>query len=213
MIKGVIFDLDGVLADTNSMWVQLYRGIIHKLGISGNLSDDQITKNFGEKFQIVLEELVGKENLEEATKMLEKRINSEDWVNNIKPTPHALEVLEHLREHKFKLGVVSGNRAKILKRSLRILGMAKYFQTTVGADEVKKAKPSPEALLKALSELNLSKSEVIYLGDHQNDVKSAISAGIKVAVVLTGALNHKKARELEPDWIIPDLSRLLKILE
>ena len=213
MINGIIFDLDGVLADTSSMWIGLYRNITHKVGISRTLSDDEITKNFGEKYELVLEGLVGKANMGRALPMLENKIYSEDWLNSLKPTPHSPEVLERLGKIGLKMAVVSGNKSDILHKILKSLGFENYFQTTVGADQVRKAKPDPESLLKAISVLNLKKSEVIFIGDATNDVKAARAAGIRVGVVLTGALKEKKAKELEPDWILPDLSKLLNILK
>jgi HAD superfamily hydrolase (TIGR01509 family) len=212
MISGVIFDLDGVLADTNSMWVQLYRDISHKVGISGELSYEKITKNFGEKYEIVLEELIGRENMTVGLSLLENRIHSKSWINDLKPVPAAIPVLGELKKRRIRMAVVSGNNKDVLLSCLRILGMTAYFQTTVAADEVTRAKPDPEAILKAISILNLQKSGVIYIGDAGNDVKAARAAGIRVATVLTGALDRKKAESLKPDWILNDVGELLTIL-
>jgi len=156
---------------------------------------------------------VGKDKLSKAMRLLQEAINSKDWVRNIKPTPYSVEVLEALKKKGIKLAVFSGNSSEVLEKSLKALKIRQYFHAVVSADDVKKMKPDPEGLLKALSSLNLQKSEAIYVGDALNDVKSAKAAGVKVAVVLTGALNRKKAEVVKPDWIIEDLGGFLEILK
>ncbi len=213
MIKGVIFDLDGVLEDSNKSWISLYRDISHKVGISGKLSDDEITKDFGEKYEVVLEGLVGKEKLSQALQMLRHTLESDAWTRDIKLTPHSLKVLDNLEKRGTRLAVVSGNTSKILERAIKTLGIGNYFHSIVSSDDVGKAKPDPEGILKALSSLGIPKSEAVYVGDAANDVMAARRAGVRVAVVLTGALNRGKAEEIRPDWILQDLQGLLKIVQ
>ena len=212
MIKGVVFDMDGVLVDSNRSWVELYKKVASQVGVSKNFSYDEITQNFGEKNEIVLEGLVGKDRLAQAVSILEATITSDEWIESLRATSNSLAVLDHLRQRGLKLALVSGNEERVVRRILTRLGMLSYFEILVCGDEVEHAKPDPEGLLKAIAGLGLSTSEVVYIGDASNDVKAARAAGVPVLVVLTGALNRRKAEALKPNGLMPDLRGLLALI-
>lgn len=213
MIKGIIFDCDGVVCDTNKIWVAAYRKTARMVGIKKSLSDKFITRKFGDTYWNVLQSVVGDEKIKQAYPLLMDYINSDIWLENLKPLPHTEEVFSELRSMGIKLAVASGNTNKILQRTVGKVGMTKYFDALVSADEVENAKPAPDLLLKAASKLGISPRDLIYVGDAPNDVRAAKSAGMRVVVALTGALEPGPARSLHPDWVINDLSELILIVE
>jgi HAD superfamily hydrolase (TIGR01549 family) len=212
MIKGIVFGMDGVLASTNRSWINLYRKIAQQAGVARPLSDEEVTKDFGERYEAVMGGIVGTKLLPKAMELFWEYMHSGVWMKEIKQTPYCRQALDELKKRELKLGVVSGNTAPVLEKMLDELGIKPYFQTLVSADDVARAKPDPESLKKALQKMQIKNTEAIYVGDAANDVKCARAAGVRTAVVLTGALDKQHAGDVRPDWIFEDLRGLVDIL-
>lgn len=204
--------MDGVLASTNKGWMSLYRKIAKQVGVVRDLSDEEVTRDFGDRYEVGIERIVGKDSLPKAMELFWDHLNSTDWTKGIKQAPYCRDVLDELKRRELKLAVVSGNTAPVLNKMLDALGIRSYFHAVVSADDVAKAKPDPESLTKALKRVQAKNTEAIYVGDAANDVRCARAAGVRVAVVLTGALDKQHAGNVRPDWVFEDLRGLLDII-
>ena len=213
MIKGVIFDCDGVLCDTHTIWVAAYRKVARMVGVKRYLSEKFITRGFGDTYWNVLQSIVGEHKIKKAYPLLMNYINSDEWLEKLKTLPYTEQILTKFKSKGLKLAVASGNTHKVLQRTVGKVGITKYFDALVSASEVEKSKPAPDILIKAARKLSIPSEHLIYVGDAANDVRAAKSAGIRVASMLTGALDRNLAESLSPNWILNDLSELLPIVE
>ena len=86
------------------------------------------------------------------------------------------------------------------------------FDLVVAGDDVKNGKPHPDMLLAALEHFHIEPHEAVYVGDAAADILAAKNAGMASIAVLTGALNRLEAENLNPDYIVEDVTKIHEAL-
>ncbi|NLD06303.1 MAG: HAD-IA family hydrolase [Synergistaceae bacterium] len=120
----------------------------------------------------------------------------------LKLFPNTLSTLERLREMGIKIGVVSNRR--FAKRPVEFMGLTPMLDVVVGLEDVERAKPEPDSLLKAFGILGIQPSWGLYAGDTDIDMMTTIAAGCMGIGMTTGnfgkkALSRAGAREVMDD--------------
>ena len=87
------------------------------------------------------------------------------------------KILETIKRKKIKIGLVTNTYKEVVDRILNFHKIKSHFDVIVTADDVKKPKPYPDAVLKACKKLNVMADETIYVGDTKYDYKAGKSAG------------------------------------
>ncbi|MBQ8014322.1 MAG: HAD family phosphatase [Treponema sp.] len=184
-IKAVLFDMDGVLLDTESVCKICWE----------RAADEYNLKNIDEIFL----QCVGRSRAD-TTRLLQKYLDGEKeaesfrertsvlfdvvWKEKgLEKMPFVSECLESLRKAGFRLAVVSSTRKVRVFPQLKDAGIFDYFETFTTGDMVTRSKPDPEIYLKAASSLGLSPDECAAIEDSPNGVRSAVNAGIKCIMV------------------------------
>lgn len=121
------------------------------------------------------------------------------------------QTLDALKKAGIMLGIVSGARPEVLEL-LRPNGILDRFDAVVLGDDVSKAKPSPEGILKCLNQLGVAPGEALYVGDAPIDILASRAAGVHVVSVLTGAGNSAMLSAYEPDRIVSSHAKLPAIV-
>ena len=99
-------------------------------------------------------------------------------IDYIKIFPDTKKTLQQLAS--YKKAIITNTPTDCTKQILRKLHIKRYFQEIVTSDDVKKAKPDPEIVIKACERLNVKPETAILVGDTQNDVKAGRIAGCTV---------------------------------
>ncbi|MDO6354047.1 beta-phosphoglucomutase [Caloramator sp. CAR-1] len=184
MIKGCIFDLDGVVVDTAKYHYLAWKRLANELGFEFTEHDNERLKGVSrmKSLEILLE--IGKLSFDEDTKLklAEKKNNwYVEYISKMDESeilPGVKEFLSKLKEsgYKIALGSVSKNAMIILENT----NLKQYFDAIIDGNKVTKAKPDPEVFLKGAEELNLKPEECIVFEDAIAGIEAARRANMKV---------------------------------
>jgi HAD superfamily hydrolase (TIGR01509 family) len=217
MIKGVISDMDGVILDTEKLYVRFWCEAAkfygypmkrwHALSIRSMARPFAIAKlkgYFGENFDYYA---VHDKRIELMDKFIEE--------NGIEAKSGAKELLTYLKQNGYKVALATATGVEKTTQYLQRLDLYKYFDEIVCAAMVAKGKPEPDIYLYAADKLGLAPSECIALEDSQNGIKSASSAGCKTVMVpdLDEPTEDIKAMLFDVADGLKDVVRILKLAE
>ncbi|WDU83642.1 beta-phosphoglucomutase [Caloramator sp. Dgby_cultured_2] len=187
MIKGCIFDLDGVVVDTAKYHYLAWKRLANELGFEFTEKDNERLKGVSrmKSLEILLE--IGNLSFDEETKLklAEKKNNwYVEYISKMDESeilPGVKEFLSQLKENGYKiaLGSVSKNAMIILENT----NLKQYFDAIIDGNKVTKAKPDPEVFLKGAEELNLKPEECIVFEDAIAGIEAARRANMKVVGV------------------------------
>ncbi len=215
-LRLLLFDFDGVLADSNDVHLEVCRRALREAGITREISDGELTCHFGKPYLVVLREVMGSdftpERLEKASRLQLRLLYSDWFMQQITLVDGTENLLSELKEKGFKVGVASGNDRRFLEKALSHLGIDDFFDVVVSSDDVRNSKPEPDMILKAMRALGVREGETVYIGDSQNDIIAAKKAGVKSIFVLSGILKKEKAEELGPDLIVDSIRDIKRFL-
>ena len=190
MVSAVIFDCDGTLVDSLDVHLRSWKKAFEELGVklreeeSVKLRKEEIGKRFGKSVTAILLEVLpprlhGK--MAELTKR--KRQHFAGQLTSLKLYPGVEKVLKELRERSIPMAVATSMSRESLHSSLQVLGIEKYFEVVVTAEDVNRGKPDPEMLLRAAEKLGEKPQNCLVVGDSVFDVLAAERAGMPVVVV------------------------------
>ena len=212
MIKAVIFDMDGVILDSESVCDKTW---VAALAEEGFVDDkDAINKCRGTNYADtcnILHELYGsnfpaEKFMTRASELFHKVENEQ----GIPLLPYAEETLEYLSA-KYIVALASSTREASVRRLLKDKDVLGYFKTLTTGDMVSHSKPDPEIYRLACASIGLPPEVCVAVEDSPNGIKSAYAAGLKVVMVPDRIVPTKEIEKL--CWkICPNLKELEKIL-
>jgi HAD superfamily hydrolase (TIGR01509 family) len=205
MAKAVIFDMDGVISDTQEFQATIEESVLKKYG--ANLSSDEITKKYaGVSDKFFFSEIFKDSNIKTDPSIAIK----EKWdlvlqkgKNNIKPIPFTIDLIKTLKRENYKLAVASASIKEFIELVLSELKINKYFDAITSSREVKKGKPAPDVFILAAKKLNVSPIDCVVIEDGLSGIIGAGKAGMK-----TIFLNHHKRTDVKADLIISNMKEL-----
>jgi pyrophosphatase PpaX len=208
--KGVLFDLDGTLADTVPLILMSYR---HTMGahLGEAPADERWLSTMGMPLRDQLAAFA--RSPAEAEAMLETYTKFQRRVHDemVSPFPGACEVLGALRGRGTLVGIVTSKREEVARRTLSVCGLDAEVEVLVCAEDVTHGKPDPEAVRLALRALDLTRSaaETLFVGDSPFDLRAGRAAGTRTAAVCWGACTRDTLVAESPDYVLERLDDLL----
>lgn len=210
MIKGVIFDLDGVICSTDHYHYLAWKAIADELkipfdekvneklrGVSRMESLDIILSNANVDFSED-EKLYYATKKNELYKLYLKQMDKSDLSESTK------NVLLELKKRNVKIAIGSSSKNTML--ILNRLGIENIFDIIVDGNDIKNSKPDPEVFIKAQEKLGLNANECIVV----EDADSGIIAANRAHILVAGIGNHYTYAV--PDYRISNLQEILKII-
>lgn len=182
MKKAVIFDMDGVVSDTQKFHAVVESKILAKYGIF--MEPEEITAKYaGVSDKNQFEEIFKKNNIkgENIDKIIFQKWNLMKKIaaGNITAIPYAIELIELLNQKGFKLAIVSASTLAFISYIIDQLKINKYFSVIVSAQEVKNGKPSPDIFLLAAKRLKIDPKNCVVIEDGKSGMIGAKRAGMK----------------------------------
>lgn len=180
--EAVLFDNDGLLLDTESVWTRAEQELFRRRGLEFTMEHKRrllgsSQESAGRKLGIFFEE-AGQEGaiMEELNFLV-----LEELERGVDEMPGAAILVNHLRRAGVPVGLVSNSPRRFIERSHEVAGTGLEFDVIVSGHEVRQAKPAPDAYLEGCSRLGASPGKrVIALEDSPSGVTSACAAGLFV---------------------------------
>jgi beta-phosphoglucomutase-like phosphatase (HAD superfamily) len=183
-IKGLIFDLDGTLADTMPYHFKGWRVACQKYG--AKIDTAFLRKHTGSPGWLIATELIKNNNLNGSVtieQIIEIKL-SEFYKDQHKVKP-IIPVVEIVKKYPgiIPMSVGTGGHREAVERTLEITGLRKYFDIIVTANDVENFKPHPETFLKCAEQMNIDPEFIEVFEDGDLGLEAAIEAGMQATDV------------------------------
>ncbi len=207
-IKGILFDLDGTVIDTNEL---IFRSFEYALDtvLHTSLSRDILRTTFGKPLKQIMREIDSDRAEELRQAFADYSISHE---KEIYLFPGVEEALQQLKANHIGTAIVTSRLQKSALRDLHQFELEKYFDVIITPEATEKHKPNPEPALKALELLNILPHQAIMVGDSGLDLLCGNQAGCKTAAVRYSMFPQEELLQYQPDYIIDTFSDLLPLL-
>ncbi len=185
--KAVIFDMDGLLFDTEIVYYEASQMVADQMGFPYDkelylkylgVSDEEVWANYHQIFASF-----GKNNVQKFINDAYEETIRRFSLGAVQLKPGVIELLDFLEEHRIPKVVASSNQRHIIELLLEKNQLTNYFETIVSAENVRRAKPDPEIFLLAHEYLGTKKQETLVLEDSKNGILAAASAEIPVIMI------------------------------
>jgi beta-phosphoglucomutase len=179
MLRGVIFDMDGVLVDSHPIHMRTWKRFLFSVGLSVDDHNMEFILE-GRKQGDILRHFLG-DLCEEQVSMYGEQKDKcyREESRAIEAMPGVREFIEQLDRESIKMAVASCGGAKRVNHILDVLGLRKHFQVVVTGDDVSEGKPDPAIFKIAAKRLNLDGESVLVIEDSVSGVQAAKAAGMK----------------------------------
>ena len=212
--RAVIFDLDGLLADSEPWWDQIdakllaeygvaYRGEHHRnvLGVSYRLATEFYKNAF--HISASVEELIGRR----------AEIANEFFANRVGLFPCAKATLERLREMKLCLALATSSVSASARPFLERTGIRHFFNVIVTGDEIERGKPHPDIYLMTAEKLQVDIDSCLVIEDALAGIAAAKAANMRVAAIPDTRFVDPGEYTKEADYVLRDLAELPALLD
>lgn len=183
--KLMIFDMDGLIFDTERLFMECEQQIAkdygydmtlerycQTLGLNGQQLKDTMLRMFGAGYPF-----------EEISKKTRETLNAQNKNKALPMLPGIPELLAFFKEHHVPCAIASSTHERYVKEYLKNASIDNYFDTVIGGDMVKRSKPFPDIFQKALELNNVNPNDAYVLEDSENGILAANRAGIPVICI------------------------------
>lgn len=205
-VRAVVFDLDGVLVDSFGVMRKAFTHAYHEVVGADEPPFDEYNRHLGRYFPDIMRIMGLPLEMEGPFVRESSRLAGEI---TLFPGVHTL--LELLRERGIVTAVATGKAGWRARELLERLGVLHLLDHVIGSDEVTRAKPAPDIVLRALHLLGVASGEAVMVGDAVTDLAAAKGAGVTAVAALWGETDEPALIAAAPDHVLrePDELALL----
>lgn len=202
-MKAVIFDMDGVLIDSEALHLYDFRVFLQKH--NQNLTNKELSEFVGldaKTFIGHLQEIWKPVSLLPSIEEIKEgcKYPSDSFQDML--VPHVRFILSHLKKNNIKIAIASSSPYNIIYKMLSINDIDSYFDVIVSGNDVQAKKPSPDIYFETLKRLELPSNDCIVIEDSLVGIQAAINAGLYVIAVKE---NRFLVDQSQADCIVNDL--------
>jgi len=207
MIRGVVFDFDGVIVDSHPVHKRAWRKFLESVGETASEEELQFVLD-GRKREDILRHFLGDLDPELMLRYGHRKEQFfRDEAGDVQTVEGLLNFLEDLEGAGVAIGIASSGSRSRVSFLLDRLDLKKHFQVIVTGDEVKKGKPDPSVFLKAAQALQEDPRALLAFEDAVSGVESAKAAGMK-CVGIAHADRASILLDSGADHVVPDFCSL-----
>jgi HAD superfamily hydrolase (TIGR01509 family) len=210
-IDAVIFDMDGVLVDSEPLGLEAMRRVMARHGVLYTESDNEqfLGVTTGESCRVLkarhrlaaAERDLARQYLEHLLALIRERP---------RPMPGVPDVLARLRAAGYRLALASSAEPEVIAANVASIDLAPFFEAMVSGGEVVRGKPAPDVFVETARRLGLAPAACLVVEDSRNGLLAAKAAGMSCAVVPCAATRHQDFSEA--DHRLRALADLLSLL-
>ena len=212
----LIFDYDGVIADSRESWFYSFKETLKKLGYKKEITPEDLMRVAGPKTEATIERFLGeKENSRGAEgKEIIDKIVSTKGVEKMNLCSNAKETLDKLQKLGYSMCLLTNSDAAFVYPSLKKVGLdSGIWDLVITADDTFPTKENAIGFIAAAN--GLKTADCVYVADRPHDIEVARSAGAKIICVSneTSWSAEEDLKKLNPDCIIHNLPELPNALK
>jgi len=208
LIEAVIFDLDGVILDSEHLWDEVRERLARERG--GRWHEGAQADMMGmssREWSVYMHERIGlpeppeEINAEVVRRMLER------YRRQLPLIPGAVEAVERLAV-RWPLGLASSSNRELIEAALEASGLARHFRVTVSSEEVARGKPAPDVYLEAARRLEVAPEHCAAIEDSHNGIRSAKAAGMRTIAIPNRRFPPGEEALAEADVVLDSIAEL-----
>lgn len=213
-LDAVVFDMDGVIFDSERLVIECWSEVAERYGIldiditchectglNAAATKTKMLERYGEDFPYDTYK-------QEMSQLFHSRYDK----GRLPMKSGVVELLAFLKEHKIKMALASSTRSQVVIRELSDAGIIGYFDEVICGDMVKRSKPAPDIFEKACEVLNVKPENAYAIEDSYNGIRSAYSAGLR-PIMVPDLLEPTDEMEKLTEVILPSLLAVKDYLE
>ncbi len=207
-VRAVVFDLDGVLVDSEELWDVVRRGVAAEAGRPWPIGATRAMQGMSTaEWSAYLTDAVGIPVApEEVAATVVDRMAAQ-YDTRLPLLPGAVEVVERLGR-RWSLGLASSSPRRLIDTVLEAAGLAQRFQASVSTEQVGAGKPSPVVYQTVVQRLGVDPSQAIAIEDSSNGLRSAATAGLGVLAVPNAAFPPSEDALALADVVVDSLDAI-----
>ena len=184
MITAIIFDLDGLLVDSEPVWFRVISEICQRYGLVWTHADQLKQMGVGTATwaEYIAQKLQGRMSRDEAMNEVLSRMASYYQTGEVRIMPGAREALEHCAEN-YKIGLASGSPKLLINAALSGADWRRFFSEVVSSDEVDRSKPAPDVYWEAMKRMGVAATETVVVEDSGGGILAGKAAGATVVAI------------------------------
>ena len=209
----VIFDLDGVLADSEPWWNQIDAKLLAEYGVS--YRGEYHRNVLGVSYRLAVEFYKNAFHISASVEELMRRrgeIATDFFANRVGLFPSAKTTLEQLREMKLHLAVATSSVSASARPFLDRTGIRSLFSVVVTGDEVQQGKPHPDIYLRAAKKLGISPEACLVIEDSLAGIAAGKAANMRVAAIPDRRFVDPREYEKEANCVLGSLSEIAPLI-
>jgi HAD superfamily hydrolase (TIGR01509 family) len=209
VIEAVIFDLDGVLLDSEQVWDEAREQLAEERGgrWHENAQRDMMGMSSLE-WSLYMHDVIGlPEPPEEISQEVVRRLASL-YRQHLPLLPGAREAIERLAM-RWPLGLASSSNRELIDLVLELMGVAHLFRATVSSEEVPRGKPAPDVYLEAARRLGVDPAHAAAIEDSENGIRAAKAAGMRVLAIPNEHFPPAEEALAQADVVLRSLAELV----
>lgn len=213
LYKAVVFDMDGVIFDSERAVMQCWKEVASR----HNIPDIEkavlaCTGTTMVRTREIMLNLYGAdfpydEYASESSVIFHSRYDG----GRLPMKPGVKELLTFLKEHDKKIALASSTRQQVVTDELRDAGIIRYFDRIICGDMVSRSKPAPDIFLKACEELNISPSDSYAIEDSYNGIRAAHAGGLH-PIMVPDLLPADEEMQSLAEIVLPNLTSVMEYL-
>ena len=213
MVKAVVFDMDGVIFDTERAVIEVWQEVAAKhgipdieefctdcIGLTAVATKQKFIERYGNKYSY-------DELRQEKTGKVKERFSRGEI--DVKPGVEA--ILSSLKSKNIKIALASSTREEAVREELSLMGLIHYFDEIVTGDKVEKSKPAPDIFIAACEKLGVNPKDAVGIEDSFNGIRSSHDAGLYTIMVPDLLQPTDEIRSLA-NVVVKDLFEALDII-